>query len=217
MATNSIRIRYRPLRLGWCVREGNWADLRKVLRAAHTLWGGVFSPILSLGDADRAAQLVRLYRVDALFPAEEDAQLTVFAERFRYLRWPGVHRNLFIEGTGGRGHATCLDIYHPVRQIYEEHLDRKQGPEVAAPLFEWDAADPLRDVFLTQFGAYPAREEIHLDYGGMVERNLKGARTALPLDGAVPAEAYKQLTPSLLSGFDLWRDRPPNWDHPGLY
>src|SRR6266478_522059 len=217
MATISIRIRYRPLRLGWCVREGNCADLRKVLRLAHTLWGGVFNPILSLGDPDRAAQLVRLYQVDALFPAEEDAQLTTFAERFPHLRWPGVHKSVFIGGMGERGHATCLDIYHPIRRIYEENLDGKHQPNVTATLYEWDPADPLGDVFLAQFGAFPSREEIHLDYDGMIERNLKGARTALLPDGPVPAEAYKQLTPSALSGFDLWRDRSPNWDHPGLY
>jgi len=177
----------------------------------------VHNPILSIGDADRATQLVRLYQVDALFPAEEGAELTAFAERFPHLRRPGVHKSLFIAGAGGRGHATCLDIYHPVRRIYEEHLDGRQDPKVTARLFEWDAADTLRDVFLAQFGAYPAREEVHLDYSGMVERNLKGARTALPPDGPVPAEAYKQLTPSVLSGFDLRRDRSPNWDYPGLY
>ena len=217
MATNSIRIRYRPLRLGWCIREGNWDDLRKVLRCAHTLWGGVYNPILSLGDPERAAQLVRLYRVDALLPVEDDPQLTAFVARFPHLRWPGIHKNLFIQGTGGRGHATYLDIYHPVRRIYEEHVDRRKDPEVTATLFGWEPADPLRDVFLAQFGAYPAREEIHLDYAGMVERNLKGARTPLPLDGPVPADAYKQVTASFLSGLDLWRDAPPHWDHPGLY
>jgi len=217
MATNSIRIRYRPLRLGWCVRDRNWNDLRKALRCTHTLWGGVFNPILPVGDPDRAAQLVRLYQVDALFPAEEDAQLTAFAERFPHLRWPDVHKSLFISGAGGRGHATCLDIYHPVRRIYQDHLDGEQESKVTGTMFEWDEDDPLRDVFLAQFGAYPAREEIHLDYGVMVERNLKGTRTALPLDGPIAAEAYKQLTPSVLSGFDLWRDRSPNWDHPGLY
>src|SRR5260370_31408079 len=51
----------------------------------------------------------------------------------------------------------------------------------------------------------------------MIERSVKGARPPLLPDGPVPAEAYKQLTPSALSGFDLWRDRSPNWDHPGLY
>jgi len=217
VSTNIVRIRYRPLRLGWCVREGNWDDLRKILRYAHTLWGGMFSPILSIGDTDHAVRLARLYEVDALMPAEEDVALTTFVERFPYLRWPGVHRRLFIEGGGGRGHTTCLDIYHPVRRIYEKHVDGKQEPRIAARLFDWDVTDPLRDVFLAQFGAYPAPQEIHLDYGEMVERNLKAERVSLPLDGPVPAEAYKELTPSVLSGFDLWRDRSPHWDHPGLY
>jgi hypothetical protein len=217
LATQSVRIRYRPVRLGWCVREGNWDDLCSVFRFAHTLWGGVFNPILSIGDPDHAAQLIRLYGVDALFPAADDPQLRVFAERFSYLRWPSVHRTLFIQGSEGRGLATFLDIYHPVRSIYEEHIDGKQEPQLTATLYEWAVGDPLEHVFLAQFGAYPPREEIHLDYGGMVERNLKGARVALPVDGPIPADAHKKLTPSALSEFDLWRDRSPNWDHPGLY
>lgn len=217
MATESVRIRYRPVRLGWCVREGNWDDLRSVLRSTHTLWGGVFNPILSIGDADHAAQLIRLYEVDALFPAAEGPQLRAFADRFSHLRWATLHRALFIQGSGGRGHATFLDIYHPVRSLYEEHVDGKQEPSAKATLYEWTAEDPLGDVFLAQFGAYPSREEIHLDYGAMVERNLKGTKVALPVDGQVPAESYKHLTPSALSSFELWRDRSPNWDHPGLY
>jgi hypothetical protein len=84
-----------------------------------------------------------------------------------------------------RGLATCLDIYHPERRIYEEQVDGKQEPKVTATLLEWAAEDPLRDVFVAQFGSYPAREE--MDYGGMVERNLKGVRIALPVDGPVPA------------------------------
>lgn len=217
MFTNSVRIRYRPLRLGWCVREGNWDDLRSVLRYAPALWGGAFNPILSIGDADHAAQLVRLYEVDALFPAAEDAQLTAFAERFPHLRWPGVHKSLFITGMGGRGLATHLDIYHPVRRIYEEYIDGKQEPKLMATLYEWTADDPLRDVFLAQFGAYPAPEEIHIDYREMVVRNLKAETVSLPIDGPVPAEPFNRLTPSALSRFDLLRDRSPNWDHPGLY
>jgi hypothetical protein len=216
LATESIRIRYRPVRLAWCVREGNWEDLRNVLRSAHALWGGAFGPVLSIGDADLASQLVRLYEVDALFPAVDDPQLSAFIDKFPHLLWPSVHRTLFIEGSK-RGHATFLDIYHPVRTIYEEHIEGREQPTVTAWLYEWAADDPLKDVFLAQFGAYPTREDIHLDYGGMVERNLKGAKVVLPIDGPVPKEANRQLTPSALSRFELWRDRSPNWDHPGLY
>ena len=221
VATESVRIRYRPLRLGWCVREGNWDDFRTVLRAAHTLWGGVFGPVLSIGDADAneaAARLARLYEVDALFPAAEDAQLKTFAaDSFPHLRWPSIHQSLFIQGSEGKGLATFLDLYHPVRSIYEEHIKGKSEPNLTATLYEWVAGDPLQDVFLAQFGAYPSPEEIHVDYRGMVERNLKGSRIGLPAGGPVPADAHRQLTPSALSVFELWRDRSPNWDYPGLY
>ena len=205
------------MRLGWCVREGNWDDLHSVLRGACALWGGVFNPILSIGDTDEATQLVRLYEVDALFPAAEDPQLAAFIERFAHLRWPSLHRGLFVDGWRGRGRAIFLDIYHPVRRIYEEHMDGKTDPAAKATIYEWTAGDPLEHVFLAQFGAYPAREDIHLDYGGMVEGYVKAERVALPIDGPVPAEAYQHLTPWALSRFDLRRDRSPNWDQPGLY
>jgi hypothetical protein len=199
VATESVRIRYRPLRLGWCVREGNWDDLRSVLRSAQALWGGVFNPILSIGDADHAAHVVRAFEVDALFPAADDPLLRTFADRFSHLRWPSVHRTLFIQGSGGRGLSTFLDIYHPVRSIYEEHIDGKLEPRVTATLYEWAAGDPLEHVFLAQFGAYPPQEEIRLDYAGMVERHLKGTKVTLPVDGPVPSDAYRQLTASVLS------------------
>ena len=218
MATDSVRIRYRPIRLGWCVREGNWDDLTSVLRCAHALWGGVHGPVLPVRAAsDHSSQLVRLYEVDALFPASDDPQLKTFVDRFPHLRWPSVHQRLFIGGSGGRGLATFLDVYHPTRTIYEEHIDGKQEPRLTATLYDWAANDPLRHLFLAEFGSYPPREEINLDYGAMVERNLKGTRVALPIDGPVPADGYKKLTPSALSRFDLRRDRSPNWEYPGLY
>jgi hypothetical protein len=160
--------------------------------------------------------MVRLYEVDALFPPAGDEEFSAFAKRFPHLRWPNIHKSLFIEGTGGRGLATCLDIYHPVRRIFEEHIDRKQDPRVTAALYEWAADDPLRDVFLAQFGAYPAPEEIQIDYRGMVERNLKAEKIDLPVDASVPWEP-RRVTPAALSRFDLSRDRSPNWGHPGLY
>jgi len=158
-----------------------------------------------------------LYEVDALFPAAADPQLKTFVDRFPHLRWPSVHQRLFIGGSGGRGLATFLDVYHPTRTIYEEHIDGKQEPRLTATLYDWAANDPLRHLFLAEFGSYPPREEINLDYGAMVERNLKGTRVALPIDGPVPADGYKKLTPSALSRFDLRRDRSPNWEYPGLY
>ncbi|MGA2813744.1 MAG: hypothetical protein ABSG16_20270 [Candidatus Acidiferrum sp.] len=56
MATSGVGIRYRPAWLGWCVREGNWNDLRIAFRYSHAFWGGVLNPIIVVDDPDRAAQ-----------------------------------------------------------------------------------------------------------------------------------------------------------------
>jgi hypothetical protein len=128
-----------------------------------------------------------LYEVDALFPVVDDPPLKAFVDRFPHLRWPGIRGQLFIVGSEGRGFASFLDVYHPARTIYEGHIDGKTEPTLTATLYQWAAIDPLRDVFLAEFGGYPPHEEIHLDYGAMMERNLRGTRVALPIDGPVPA------------------------------
>ncbi len=217
MATQSVRLRYRPLRFGWCVRDGNLEDVRRVLRLTHTLWGGRYNPIISVGERTLGAELVKLYRVDALYPAVEDPQLVTFVGGFPYLPWPSFYKQFFIEGMGGRRMATFLDIYHPVRKIFEEYVKDKPEPKVRAMLFQWHATDPLADAFLAYFGAYPAREEIGEDYAEFVEKNLKGTRAELGPADAVPPDAYKAGTPSAISAFDLQRDRSPDWEYKGLY
>jgi hypothetical protein len=213
----SVRIRYRPIRIGWCVRENNLDDLRKVLRWTHCFWAGRYNPVIPLGDERFATELVDLYRVDALFPAVDEAPATTFIEKFPHLRWPHVHESLFIRDMDGHGLSNFLDIYHPVRRIFEEHIKNKPEPAMTASLFTWDDTDPLRDVFTAQFGAYPAKEEIHIDYATWVEKRLKGTKVEIPMDGPIPKDAFMQLTPSALSAFEVNQDRGPNWDNPGFY
>src|SRR6266568_3482654 len=122
MATHSLRLRYRPIRFGWCIREGNFDDLRRVIRLSNTLWGGRYNPIIRVGEPKGATELVELYRVDALYPATEDPILTAFIDRFPYLQWPTWDKGFFIGEGDGRALSTFLDIYHPARNIFQEHI-----------------------------------------------------------------------------------------------
>src|SRR5208282_6491172 len=85
MGTLSVRVRYRPFRIGWCVREGDLDDVRRVLRLTHTLWGGRYNPIIPIDHRASASQLVDLFRVDALYPAADDPQVDEFIKTFPYL------------------------------------------------------------------------------------------------------------------------------------
>jgi hypothetical protein len=69
MASKSLRVRYRPIRIGWCIEDGNLNEFRRAARLTHTLAGGKFNPIILVG-SDAAGALVKHFRVDLLFPIE---------------------------------------------------------------------------------------------------------------------------------------------------
>jgi len=110
-----LHFRYRPVRIGWCVQDGNVEDLRKALRLTHTLWGGRFNPIIPLGDFELARALIRVFRVDCLYWFSQSGESDAIRAEFKHLLWPGFEKELFIQGSRG-AMATFLDVFHPVRQ-----------------------------------------------------------------------------------------------------
>lgn len=216
MDTLPVWVGYRPVRIGWCVRDGNFDDLRRALLTTHALWGGRYNPIIPIADRDFARQLVELFRVDALCPVVDATELQEFARSFSYLPWPGFHEDIFISGEGSFW-PTFLDIYHPARRLYEERIKGEKDPGVSALLFEWAADDPLADVFLASFGSYLPAAEIHIDYASFVIRHLRGHMKSIARDGRVPPEAYDKLTANALCGYNLEGDRWLGRDNPGLY
>src|SRR5262249_53938520 len=217
MATRNLRLRYRPIRIGWCVRYGSMEDVRKVLKLTHTLWGGSYNPIIPVGGKLPAKELIDVYRVDALYPSLEEGSLRAFIDSFPHLRWPLYDEELFVGDTDGRTFATLLDVYHPVRKIFEEFVKTEKEPQSRATVFKWSEEDPLPSVFLSFFGSYPAKAEVGTDYEEFVFKSLLANRVVLSAESAISAEAYKTFTPSAIAGYELRGDRLPNWDYPGLY
>lgn len=212
-----LQVRYRPIRIGWCVKEGDLEELRKSLRLTHTLWGGRFNPIIPLGDPELARLLIRTFRVDCLYCISESQEGNAVQEKFKHLLWPSFHKELFIDGMKGRL-ATFLDIHHPVRHLHEDHIKDRKLPTWNGTLFRWAHTDPLADVFLAAFGAYPAKEEIGKDYDAFFRKHLAAREIEIGNNGALPTTAFNEFTPSVLTTFDL-RPLSYEWgrDQPGLY
>ena len=62
--TRRVDLSYRPLRIGWAVREGDTTAIRQAVRYSHALWGGRFNPILVIDREEEVRQLVELFRLD---------------------------------------------------------------------------------------------------------------------------------------------------------
>jgi ribosomal protein S27E len=220
MNTLSLRVRYRPVRLGFCVEKGNHEDLRQALRLTHTFWGGRFNPIIPVEKTDQsyllAKSLVEVFQVDALYAVRETELVKDLIGKFPHLIWPTFDNALFTHGPDGWV-AEFLDVYHPVRNIFEEHVRDRNEPRISPTVYEWSAQDPLNDVFLATFGSYPTLDDIRKDYVDLVVKNLRGERVVLNNGDPIPNDATRKLTPSVLSAWKMNRERRSTRDQPGFY
>src|ERR1700679_3658345 len=117
MDVANLRIRYRPLKIGFCVGENDIEGFRIAVKLTTTMWGGRFNPIIPVtGNAGLAGALTSAFRLDALYPISDTPTVTTFIESMKHLKWPGYEKRLFVQRQGGVD-ATTLDIYHPVRHL----------------------------------------------------------------------------------------------------
>ena len=129
MNTLSVTVRYRPIRIGWCVRKDDFVALRETLKLTFTMWGGGYNPIIPVDDFEFASSLVRLFRVDILWPVSTDKDVKKFIEQFPYLSSPFHHEELFVSYGNNKRGPLLVDIYHPIRRLYKEHFKNNPAPD----------------------------------------------------------------------------------------
>ncbi|MBI2066818.1 MAG: hypothetical protein HYT77_02230 [Deltaproteobacteria bacterium] len=212
----SIRVEYRPIKIGWCVHEGNFQELEEAMRFSHTLWGGRHNPIIPISDLTFARKLINTFRVDALYPMRSDPEMEKFIGQFPHLPWPLFHKELFIDGLDGKIN-TALDVQHPLRFIYEEQQKNLPVLRATPSLFQWDQDDPLSRIFLATMGAYPPPEETGHKYESMFEKYLTPVKLTLNKQSAVPNDLHKRFFPNALIETLLHRDCNPHWEGEGFY
>lgn len=219
VASSDIRVRYRPIRIGFCVRRGNWDDFDLALRCSYCLWGGRSNPIIIIDDFENAKQAISTFRVDCLCGATlgDEPEFNTFVDLFPHLAWPIFKRGIF----SADGEPHFLDVFHPVSQISAEFLDRSEpfgGYLSNARLYNWHDNDPLRFILLATYGDYPKEGAIKRSYRALLKEILQPPEISVSLDEPIPAEEPGTiLTPAEISRFRLLWDRSPI-DHPfGLF
>jgi hypothetical protein len=226
VASTNVRVRYRPARIGWCIRDDNWDDLRRALKITHILWGGKFNPVIPIG-APHADELVPRFRVDVLLDITDDLHIKSFMGGFKHLPWPLLQPAL-LSNSFGRLVPNFLDVSHPLVRIAEEVRLPNQlafardglpvSPESNPYAFvHWGEDDPLKDVMLATFGAYPSSKEVGRDYERFLREHIQPFYYWAKPQEAIPALLLDKLTPSEISALDLNWDRVPCNSTLGFY
>jgi hypothetical protein len=218
MDTLRVDICYRPLRIGWAIRGGDIEAFRRAVRLSYALWGGRFNPILLADRNEEATALIDLFRIDLVMPVDESDELKTFVSRFPHLIRPFSPNSLFVGDANKGRHAQALDVHNllvHLRDTPELGIIKDRGLR----LYTWGSGDPLADVFLVQFGAYPSVEEIGVDYRGMLLQAAQGTEYPLDSTSAIPLDVLERLTISYLSRHGLRRHYsvPAGSDSPGFF
>jgi hypothetical protein len=179
MNTLSVTLRYRPVRLGWCVAPDDFDAFRRAVRLNFTMWAGRYNPIIPVGDPKLASEMVRLFRVDALIAATSSTEVKAFVDSHKHLPWPFFDAELFTVRMDGTRKPILADVIHPISKIYHEYYKNNPSAEAGIDLYEWEENDPLADLFLCGYGSFPPQEEIGIDYLGIARMNLLGARNII--------------------------------------
>jgi len=218
--TLSITVRYRPVRIGFCVRKDDFAAVRHAWRLSNSFWGGRYNPVLIVDYPDLARRLVNTFRVDMLWAASDDATTKAFVESFSYLPNPfSFHTALFESRSNGEREPLLLDLHHPIHSFYEDHIRNNPAPTRSVVIYEWGDDDPLSDVFVISPGMVASPEIAGTDYLKTVEHALKALRIVLDDHAPFPVGTDNQCTLSALGRLHIKRHHSVQnwWDYPGFF
>lgn len=161
MSFASASIRYRPLRIGFLVREGSIEDLVKAAGINSVLWGGIFNPLIPIrteGDNSFAEQLVEFFSVDILCGLNSASEISDFRGKYPFMQDPRQYADkiFFQEAVSKKLVPGVLDIENLVRLYWYEKFKAKSSDFKSDFLHaEWAIDDPLAKVLALQYGFFP--------------------------------------------------------------
>jgi hypothetical protein len=195
----SLHIRYRPIRIGWCIESTTREHVHDALRLTHAFAGGRFNPLIPVDVPELAEDLIDRFRVDVLFPVAATERINAFVAAHNYLLWPDFEKKLFYEQWQHiPPRAAFVDVYHAARRLREERVRRRKLLLVTCA-----DDDPLATVILASAGHYPTASTSVPNYEEIMAGLLGVERITLTRDDPVPPTIRTRITPARLTTLDL--------------
>lgn len=219
MSTININVQYRPVKIGWCIRENNLNDYKAALRLSHTLWGGRYNPLIPIGNFKSASELIDFFKVDVLFPINNSRQIAKFISKFPHLPWPHhFDKDLFIKWINER-EPVFLDIFQAALRLREDLNKENALSKIRLNLIDWKKNDPLSNIFNAMFGCLPSARELntYFDYNTLLTEMFEIDSTSLAPTEPVDSALIQSRTVNWLTRYLLKGKTSTEWNAPGFY
>lgn len=212
MRSTNVSVQYRPVRIGFLVRQGSVEDIVKAAGLNTLLWGGICNPLIPVGKDTivSAEQLIDLFAVDVLFAVSDSAEILELIKKYPFLRDPGHYsKTIYYDDFSGKKSIGFLDIKGAIEYFWEKTYKHK--PETFKSnflLLKWDPNDPLSNLFSIQFGYFPVIQGIefkhnyeHLFVRGLCADQRKISHNATLSNDFVKRHTPIQCTAAKLTGY----------------
>lgn len=183
MATSTFSVGYRPIKIGFLVREGKVEDIVKACELNTLLWGGIYNPLIPVSeDVDFAKQLIRLFNVDILFAISNTPEIEALLKEYEYLKSPHYfNREILYEDWRSKKQVLgYLDVIHIIDFYWEKEFKNKPKKfRSDYVLVDWREDDSLHNLFTVVFGRFPKDLNLKYDYRNAFLKGLKARRIIL--------------------------------------
>jgi len=211
MATSTFSIKYRPIKIGFLVREGKIEDIVKACELNTLLWGGVYNPLIPVSeDVDFAKQLIRLFNVDILFAVSNTPEIEALLKEYEYLKSPHYFNReiLYKDWHSKKQVLGYLDVIHIIDFYWKKEFKNKPKRfRSTCVLVDWRKEDSLHNLFTVVFGRFPKDLNLKYDYRNAFLKGLKARRVILKNTEDVNENLSQSVYPLALT-----RDRLRGYD-----
>ncbi|NMB80611.1 MAG: hypothetical protein GYA14_02200 [Ignavibacteria bacterium] len=220
MASVNLSIKYRPVKIGFLVRDGSIEDLVKSVGINTLLWGGIYNPIIPVStDSKFAEQLMNLFSVDVLFPVSHTKEIYDLTQKYPFLKDPGHYaENIFYEDWHTKKNIIgYLDSVNIVNYYWEKEFKHKpKSYQSNCVLVRWGDNDDLKNLFSIMFGYFPKEYNLRDDFENAFLKGLRSREIKISTTDSVSKNLAENISPIKLTALEL-NGYGGTWRGNGIY
>lgn len=221
MSTSNLSVKYRPVRIGFLVREGNLDDLIKVAGINTLLWGGVYNPVIPVSATNKefASQLLSLFSVDVLFAVAHSKEIDELTNANPFLKDPShyAEKIFFQDWHTKKNVLGYLDSLNIVDLYWEKEFKHKSARYKSNCLLpKWSSDDPLHPLFSLLFGYFPSDYNLKEDFQNAFLKGLKSKEATIPDAGELSGDFAGAAMPINVTASEL-RGYGGTWRGNGVF
>jgi len=222
MGLTTLSLKYRPIKIGFLVRDGNIDDLVAAAGLNTMLWGGIYSPIIPVSESTQVFvnQLIDLFSVDILYAVSHTREIDEIIENNTFLSDPSHFSNglFYEEGSTNKNIFGFLDSINIVQYYWEKEFKYKTKKYKSnCVLARWDSLDTCSNLFSIAFGYFPNSYNLKDDFKEAFVKGLKSKEVRIKKEKQINGSLAQLITPIKATSLEQQRDMYSMWQSDGIY